>query len=347
VTSDTSVPPASKNPISTSCAGASPASTYRARRNSVWRAAPVVFAWLLCCIFCSSAWAGRPVRVYEVDLKGGQSPASLQDAMREALVRATGRRESATDPALASVIAEAQNYVKGYTPSARGQQVIFDSAAVDRAIVAAGRSVWDRNRPFTLIVLNPPPPRNAEDAVRTELDQTAIQRGLPVTLVPVSPVDSSGNELGRDALMQMAQRYGGDAVLVGRGDATVPNAQLQWTLHTNFSSQSWTGPLAAGVDGAVDTLAPAQGGSLAQIESAARVEVQGVATLTDYANVERMLESVPGVRRANVSAANGNVVVFDMLVRGGPDAIKQALAGSTHLVQSDASSGRLNYQYRP
>jgi hypothetical protein len=314
----------------------------------VGRGPSLMWAWVLCCVLSSSVWAGRPVRVYEVDLKGGQTSASVQDAMREALVRATGRRESATDPALANLIAEAQNYVKGYGPVTRGQpQVIFDGAAVDRAIAAAGRSVWDRNRPFTLIVLYPPPSRAAEDGARAELEQTAIARGLPVTLVPLSPVDAAGNDLGRDALMQMAQRYGGDAVLVGRGDASAPNAQLQWTLNTSFSSESWSGPLAAGVNGAVDTMAPAQGGSLAQIEAAARVEVEGVTTLTDYANVERLLESVPGVRRANVGAASGNVVVFDVLARGGGDAISHALAGSTHLVRSDASSARLAYQYRP
>jgi hypothetical protein len=127
-------------------------------------------AWLLCCAISFSAWAGRPVRVYEVDLKGGQTPASLQDAMRDALVRATGRRESATDPALANVISEAQSYVKSYSPATRGQsQVIFDGAAVERAIVAAGRSVWDRNRPFTLVVLYPAPARTAEDAARAEV----------------------------------------------------------------------------------------------------------------------------------------------------------------------------------
>jgi len=114
-------------------------------------------AWLICCAISCSAWAGRPVRVYEVDLKGGQSESSVQDAMREVLVRATGRRESAADPALANLISEAQNYVKGYSPPAHGQsQVIFDGVAVERAIVAAGRSVWDRNRPFTLVVLYPP-----------------------------------------------------------------------------------------------------------------------------------------------------------------------------------------------
>jgi len=67
------------------------------------------FAWLVCCAISCSAWAGRPVRVYEVDLKGGQSPASVQDAMREALVRTTGRRESATDPALANIVVPLAN----------------------------------------------------------------------------------------------------------------------------------------------------------------------------------------------------------------------------------------------
>jgi hypothetical protein len=303
-------------------------------------------AWLLCCAISCSAWAGRPVRVYEVDLKGGQSPASVQDAMREALVRATGRRESASDPAFANLISEAQNYVKSYSPATRGQsQVIFDGVAVERAIVAAGRSVWDRNRPFTLVVLYPPLARTAEDATRVEVEQAAIERGLPVTLVPLSPVDAAGNDLGREALMQMAQRYGGDAVLVGRGDPG--SANLQWTLHTNFSSESWSGPLATGVNGAVDTMASVQGGSLAQTEASARVEIDGVTTLADYANVERLLESMPGVRRANVGAANGNAVMFDVVARGGGDAISHALAGSTHLVRSDASSARLAYQYRP
>jgi hypothetical protein len=179
------------------------------------------------------------------------------------------------------------------------------------------------------------------------VERTAIERGLPVTLVPLSPVDASGNDLGREALMQMAQRYGGDAVLVGRGDASSGSGQLQWTLHTNFSSESWSGPLAAGINGAVDTMASVQGGSLAQTEASARVEIEGVTTLADYANVERMLESIPGVRRANVSAASGNAVMFDVVARGGGDAISHALTGSTHLVRSDASSARLAYQYRP
>lgn len=68
--------------------------------------------------------------------------------MREALVRATGRRESASDPAFAALVAQASDYVKSYGTGPRGEaQVVFDGAALERAIVAAGRSVWDRSGP--------------------------------------------------------------------------------------------------------------------------------------------------------------------------------------------------------
>jgi hypothetical protein len=151
-------------------------------------------ACVICCTFPDFASAGRPVRVYEVDVKGGdvkggQSAAALQDAMRQALVRATGRRESASDPVFASLISDAPNYVKAYATGPRGEtQVVFDSVAVERAIAAAGRSVWDRDRPFTLIVLYPALPRTAEDAARTELEQTAIARGLPASLMAPTSV---------------------------------------------------------------------------------------------------------------------------------------------------------------
>jgi hypothetical protein len=309
------------------------------------------FAFLLPLLLCAlsvDAWAGRPVRVYEVELKGGQSAASVQDAMREALVRATGRRESATDPALGSIISSAETFVKGYTSPSKSQSLVtFDGAAVERAIVAAGRSTWDPVRPFTLVVLYPPPPRPTDDAARAELDQSAIARGLPITVVPLSPVDASGNDLGRDALMQMAQRYGGDAVLVGRSDTGTASGQLQWTLYTNFSSESWSGPLSTGINGAVDNMAPAQGGSLAQTEASARVEINGVTSLTDYANVQRLLEGAPGVRRVNISGAKGIVAMFDVVARGGGDALSHSLTGASHLAQQEASSARLAYQYRP
>src|SRR6184192_2659824 len=201
--------------------------------------------------------AGRVVRVYEVAVEG-QSAAAVQDAMRQALVRATGRRESANDPALASVVAEASRYVKGYAVGPRGEsQVVFDGAAVDQAITAAGRGIWDRERPFTLVVLIPPRPRAAEDAARAELERVAAERGLPISLLPLAVVGTDGNLLAPPAILESAQRYGGDQVLIGRGDPNAPDTDLQWTLYTRSASEGWNGPLAAGIDHGRPALAAA------------------------------------------------------------------------------------------
>ena len=82
------------------------------------------------------------MRVYEVDV-AERSGTALQDAMRQALVRATGHREAADDPALAALVAEAPQYVKNYTTGPRGEpQVVFDGA---------GRGAGDhRRRPHHL-----------------------------------------------------------------------------------------------------------------------------------------------------------------------------------------------------
>lgn len=304
-------------------------------------------ALLLCGSTPLSAWAARAVRVYEVDVSG-QSTTALQDAMRQALVRATGRRESASDPALASLIEDAPKYVKSYSPGPRGQtQVIFDRVAVERSIAAAGRSVWDPERPFTLVVLYPPPGRADADAARNALEQAAAARGLLISVIPLTIVDSNGAEVGRNALLATAQRYGGDQVLIGRSDAAAPAGQYQWTLHTSFASQSWSGPLASGIDGTVDLLAPAQGASLAQTEAKVLVEVEGVGSLSDYANVQRLLESIPGVRGANLLRAGGNAVTFDITARGGSETLDRALAGSARLVRAGGSNAPLVYQYHP
>ena len=302
----------------------------------------------LCCVLPLSSWAaGRPVRVYEVDVEG-QSGAAVQDAMRQALVRATGRRESADDPALASVLADATKYVKGYAVGPRGQaQVVFDAAAVEQAISAAGRSSWDRERPFTLVVLSPPRNRAAEDAARIELERVAAERGLPISLLPLTVVDGDGNLLTAAALLQSAQRYGGDEILVGRGDGAAPDSELQWTLYSRSASESWNGPLAAGIDHTVDLLAPQQGGALDQAEVETRVRIEGVKRLADYAAIGRLLQSVAGVRRANIAAAEANSVAFDVTVRGGAAGLDQGLAGSTRLVRTSAAGAPAVYRYQP
>jgi len=73
----------------------------------------------------------------------------------------------------------------------------------------------------------------------------------------------------------------------------------------------------------------------------------GVKGLADYAAIERLLQSVAGVRRANIAAAEANSVAFDVTVRGGATGLDQGLAGSTRLVRTSAAGAAAVYRYQP
>ncbi|MEJ1966622.1 MAG: DUF2066 domain-containing protein [Gammaproteobacteria bacterium] len=296
----------------------------------------------------AAAWAARAVRVYEVDIKGEAAGPAVQEAMRRVLVRATGRREAGTDPAFGSLVADAARYVQSSRKISNGTTlVVFDGAAVEQAITGAGRSVWERERPFTFVVFHPALSGQALEAARSELEKAAEARGLPINLAPVAIVDSTGAELPREAILQGAQRVGGDAVLIARADNPSAAATWQWTLQTQFGSESWTGALDAGVNGAVDALTRAQEATAGVAELEAVVQVSGVSTLNDYAAVGRLLESIPGQKRVSLAETNGSTATFNVLVRGGADSVDRALGNSARLARAGAANGQLLYTYRP
>lgn len=292
-----------------------------------------------------SVQAVRPVRVYEVAVKGPESVSQIQEAMRQVLVRATGQRTAASDPVFGTLVAEAPRFVQARRPVTGGTQLVFDGAAIEREITAAGKTVWQRERPFTLVVLNPPLTGGAADNARRALEQVAETRGLPVSLVPIALADSNGVELPREAVLMAAQRMGGDAVLIGRGGSL--NGQWQWTLQSGLVSESWAGAFDAGVNNTVDAMTRVQQGSVSFAEADTVVEIQGVATLADYASVTRLIGEVPGVRRTNLEEADSDSAIFRVQVRGGSEVLERALENSGRLVRSGGSESRLIYQYRP
>ena len=304
--------------------------------------------WLSCLLLPIAAWAGRPVRVFEIDIKGQPSPAALQEALKRVLVRATGRSDAASDPALAAIVADAGHFMQtSRVAQDGGTHVVFDAAALTSAISAAGRSTWDGNRPFTLVVLSPPLTGPAADGARRELDAAAEARGLPISLVPLPLADASGAELSRAALLAAAQQLGGDAILIGRSDTNGSNGAWQWTLYTSFVSQNWSGGLSAGLNGAVDALARVQDVSEPQAEMVVQVEIDGVSALADYAQVGRLLQGAPGVRSVDVAEASGTMVTFSVRVRGGGPALDKALAASGHFTAGATGGSRMQYTYRP
>src|SRR5450631_4828186 len=153
----------------------------------MYRAREIFLSWSLSALM-AGAWAASasaaPVpSLFAAVVPDADPQRAAQLAMREVLVRLVGTREAADDPALAGVIGDAKCYVQLERNTTRGAtQVIFDGPALRAAVAAAGRSVWDPDRPLVWVVL-PALGGAATDDLRAQLNAAAQVRGLPIALV--------------------------------------------------------------------------------------------------------------------------------------------------------------------
>jgi hypothetical protein len=292
------------------------------------------------------AAATRQVRVFETNVSSQADPAvQAQSGLRVVLVRATGARDAANDPALAAILAQAQTYVIATRPAATGggTTLVFDAAALERDIVAAGRTVWSSERPLLLIVLTGGPATGAFETrrqVEGALDAAGNRRGQPISAVRPEGVNlPTTGDIPVEAALAAAQRRGADGVLIGYGDA-VPNGGVwRWTLNAAGISESWNGSLEEGVNGAADIFVRNAVMYAAQPELTILVEVEGVPTLKDYARAAEMLGEAGAVRSVQLAEVSGSRATFSVVTRGGGDALLASLGANTRFERVDPTAG--------
>jgi len=296
--------------------------------------------------FAIPAAATRQVRVFETNVSSQTDPAvQAQSGLRVVLVRATGARDAANDPALAGVLAQAQTYVIATRPAPTGSAttLVFDAAALERDIVAAGRTVWPSERPLLLVVLTGGPATGAFETrrqVEGALEAAANRRGQPISVVrPEATNLPATGDIPVDAALAAAQRARADGVLVGYGDA-VPNGGVwRWTLNAAGISEAWNGTLEEGVHGAADVFARNAVMYAAQPELTILVEVEGVPTLKDYARAAEMLGEASAVRSVQLAEVSGSRATFSVVTRGGVDALLATLGSNARFEKVDPSAG--------
>jgi len=296
--------------------------------------------------FANPAAATRQVRIFETNVSSQTDPAvQAQAALRVVLVRATGSRDAANDPALAGILAQAPTYVIATRPAATGggTTVVFDAAALERDITAAGRTVWNSERPLLLIVLTGGPASGAFETrrqVEGALDAASNRRGQPIAVVRPEGVNlPTSGDIPVDAALAAAQRRGAEGVMVGYGDA-VPNGGVwRWTLYAAGVSESWNGTLEEGLHGAADVFARNAVMYAAQPELTILVEVDGVPTLKDYARAAEALGEAAAVRNVQIAEATGSRVTFTVVTRGGTDALLATLGANARLERVDPTAG--------
>jgi len=323
---------------------------YEARRRllfSLRRRAPRFFA--LACL-CAALATGAASAVAAVRIDCFQSTAPLADrsdaalnvafqtALKNVLVKVTGRRVVATDPALAPLIAEARRYVQQYHPAQEGQiAVAFDATAIERWLAQAGQPIWGPQRPVTFVWLGVQSAtqggsvvtRDDTSELKLALDAEANARGIQ--LLWPTPADLQSNHIDFAALAsspgaslaEIAHRLGAEGVLVGHAGNATASASLRWTLLFQDQSREFSGTL-EGVDRAADLYASlfAASGEFAPLD----IEVDGINDVKDYASVETYLQSLAFISHVGVEALSGATVRFRLTTRGGPEPLQRALA---------------------
>jgi len=292
------------------------------------------------------AHALRQVRVYEATVSAQTDPAvQAQAALRQVLVRATGVRDAANDPALAGVLANAQQYVLLTRPPASGGgvQLVFDAVALERDILAAGRTLWSSERPLLVIVLTGGPAAGAFESrrqVEGALDAAANRRGQPIRVArPEGLGLPNTGDIPADAALPAAQRLGADAVLVGYGDAVPAGGAWRWVLTAPGVNETWSGALDEGVHTSADVFARNDVASAALPELMVLVEIDGVPGLRDYVRVSEMLAEAGGVRSVQLAEAAGSRATFSVLARGGTEALLGSLGTNARLTPIDPKAG--------
>ena len=269
--------------------------------------------------------------------EAGQDEA-FQTALKTVLVRVTGRRSAADDPALAPLVANARRYVQQFRGAPDNQMwVSFDGPAIERWLTQNGQPLWGHERPKTFVWLTAQTGAQSGTVITADntselklaIDATAAWRGVP--LIWPTAADLQKNHLDYAAVLSSApstlaeigRRSDGEGVLVGRATGTTASANVRWTHLFQDRSSEFTGPL-EGVNRAADLYAQlfAASGSLVPID----IEVSGVTGLREYANLETYLESLTFISHVSVVSLTGDSVRFRLLSRGGAESLHRTLS---------------------
>ncbi len=289
----------------------------------------------------------------------GENEAAFREAMRDVLVRVTGRRDAPELQNLAPLVAQASRYVTSFRRAAGNQlAVTFDGSAIENAIDASGLAFWGNDRPVTLVwlALDRGGGRRAlvsssdTSVEKSRIDADAARRGLPIVwpdtgddLVRAMQQAWSGNH---DALVDAARRYGADGVLIGRARQTTAGGYAaDWNFSSSGLVATAAGELEAGTGLAAEQYASVYASRGAAQRTEQIVTVTGIGSLEAYATAMRTLAKLAPVRGVSVDEVTTDTVSFRVNVRGDPGALSQAILRDGRLQAVD--SGRLIYALSP
>jgi hypothetical protein len=277
----------------------------RSSNRNVTRGGPTLAAALAIATALLWPCAARPdVPLYEasVPLKGtteADRAAGMAEALRAVAVKASGQREAADNPVIAS--ANPSKFVQRYSTTAdRMLKVGFDARSTEQLLQQAGLPLWPAERPLTLV--------NAPVGDPLELEAAAEWRGLPISWSSGAPAPAQAALSG---------------VPSGTGFA--------WTFSHDGRTVLGRGSPADGVNLAADALAARYAPPSTRSSSGLTLRIGGMDDLRSYSGLLAYLRSLSLVRDVDVLSLEATVLTVQIVVRGDRELLARVAALDDHL----------------
>lgn len=285
--------------------------------------------------------------------------AALSEMLLRVLERVSGNTQIASQPATAELLKAAPSLVQQYRYRRVGEGPTrylwarFDQAAVERMMRERNLPVWVQ-RPQVLLWLATEQAGQRQlltldslPAARDALVDRAAERGLPLQLplmdledqVALTPADVWADYL--QGIRAASARYPHERILTGRLTALGADRwRGVWTLIGPSGRENFQSPPAAldatlrfAVDQTQNLLAaryapiPGAGGAGGTL-----VRFVGIRDLPAYGALVALLDGLEPVRSWALRQADGDDLVFECQLRGGPEDLRRALEASGRVV---------------
>lgn len=334
----------------------------------------ILFVFLLCHV----VYAVNVPELYSTNVPVQSSadslrPQAFSQALKQVLVKVSGRSSVLSLKSLPSVINKAQNYVQDYAYAEEDDHsfmlhVQFSDSSINSLLQRLGQGVWGQNRPLTLIwvlvknqqgaeVLE----NNPENATEQLIQKNADQRGIPIVFpimdladLQSMPVNNLENPV-IETIIQASARYHPDSILVINIDESQPTAMIaQWSLVVKNQMVHWETPgsseedlMTAGMNTAADTLARQFSVALdSKTRLSVYLTIKNLNGIDDYAAVSRYLSGLSGVSNLQILSVTPLEAKFLVVLSIPLSAFQQQMSLSA-LIQSisQQEDGSLVYSY--
>jgi len=304
------------------------------------------------------------VQLYQVELPtqnqtGNFDQATLlKEALKTALVRISGSSQFLNAPEVTNALTDVDKYIKQFSYHQRSAlektiKVIFNENRVNALLNSVKQSIWNKNRPLTLVWLSG---ADREPLLASNMEKILNQRGVPCVFPLMDLTDTalvSEQDLrgeGTAALEEAAKRYNPDVILVGR----LAEVNGLWQTHWRFINQgeqaAWDNSgaeLNVVLNQVADTLTlKLKGGNVAASTDQTEkpvinhliLTISGNLDVQQYNKILGYLRQLPGVTEAEVAQIMPDKTLFELVTTQGKAMLLNAIAEGQVLTKTSMTS---------